>query len=290
MGARGTVREHVLANVPEQLSIRRWRGMQARVSDPVTWRVFGVLMAGALVGVVAILPYVLTLLERLPPSVGESLPSMWVLLPLQVAQSLVLIGLATALGLWLGPKVGLGAPQIYGLVRGDREARSALRALLLPSALLGVLVGAAIVLLDLWVFAPRLAASGSSLSTLQPPAWQGLLASVYGGIVEELLLRLGLMTLLVWVGVRLTRSDIARPAVLWAAIVTSALLFGAGHLPTTATLMPLTPLVITRALLLNGLGGIVFGWLYWKRGLLAAMLAHFTADIVLHVIAPVLTH
>ena len=44
--------------------------MQARVSDPVTWRVFGVLMAGALVGVVGILPYVLTLLERLPPSVG----------------------------------------------------------------------------------------------------------------------------------------------------------------------------------------------------------------------------
>ena len=58
--------------------------------------------------------------------------------------------------------------------------------------------------------------------------------------------------------------------------MTSALLFGAGHLPTTATLMPLTPLVITRALLLNGLGGIVFGWLYWKRGLLAAMLAHFS--------------
>ena len=153
-----------------------------------------------------------------------------------------------------------------------------------------MLVGVAIVLLDLWVFAPRLAASGSPISTLQPPAWQGLLASAYGGIVEELLLRLGLMTLLVWVGVRLTRSEIARPVVVWAAIVTSALLFGAGHLPTTATLLPLTPLVITRALLLNGVGGIVFGWLYWKRGLLAAMLAHFSADIVLHVVVPVLTH
>ena len=106
--------------------------MQARVRDPATWRVFGVLMAGALVGVVAILPYVLTLLERLPPSVADSLPPLWVLLPLQLAQSLVLIGLATALGLWLGPKVGLGAPEIYGLVRRDRETRSRLRALLLP--------------------------------------------------------------------------------------------------------------------------------------------------------------
>ena len=47
--------------------------------------------------------------------------------------------------------------------------------------------------------------------------------------------------------------------------------------------------MITRALLLNGIGGIVFGWLYWKRGLLAAMLAHFSADIVLHVVTPLLT-
>ena len=27
------------------------------------------------------------------------------------------------------------------------------------------------------------------------------------------------------------------------------------------------------------------GWLYWQRGLLAAMVAHFSADIVLHVLA-----
>ena len=51
----------------------------------------------------------------------------------------------------------------------------------------------------------------------------------------------------------------------------------------------MTPLLIARALVLNGIGGIVFGWLYWKRGLLAAMLAHFSADIVLHVAAPMVT-
>ena len=49
-------------------------------------------------------------------------------------------------------------------------------------------------------------------------------------------------------------------------------------------IIPLTPLVITRAILLNGIGGVVFGWLYWKRGLEAAMIAHFSADIVLHVL------
>jgi len=64
---------------------------------------------------------------------------------------------------------------------------------------------------------------------------------------------------------------------------------GAGYLPTTAVLLPLTPLVIARALLLNGIGGMIFGWLYWKRGLLAAMMAHFSTDIVLHVVVPVIT-
>jgi membrane protease YdiL (CAAX protease family) len=37
---------------------------------------------------------------------------------------------------------------------------------------------------------------------------------------------------------------------------------------------------------LNGLGGLAFGWLYWKRGLESAIMAHFSADIVLHVITP----
>jgi hypothetical protein len=167
--------------------------MPARTRDPLTWRVFGVLMAAALLGLLGIMPYVLVLLDRLPGGLADTLPPPWVVLPLQVVQSLVL-------------------------------------------------VGAAIVLLDLGVFAPRLAGSGTPISTLRPPAWQGLLASVYGGVVEEL----GLMTLWVWAGTRLTRSAAGRPAVVWAAIVMSALIFGPGHLPTTATLLPLTPLVVAR--------------------------------------------
>ena len=128
--------------------------MQVAAPARAGWQVFGVLMAGALVGVVGILPYVLTLLDRLPSGVAGALPSRWVLLPLQIGQSMVLLGAATALGLWLGPKVGLGAPLLYGLVAGDPEARSRARAVLLPSAVAGALVGVVIVLLDLLVFAP----------------------------------------------------------------------------------------------------------------------------------------
>lgn len=64
-------------------------------------------------------------------------------------------------------------------------------------------------------------------------------------------------------------------------------IFGLGHLPATALLTTITPIVIFRAILLNGIGGIVFGWLYWKKGIEAAMMAHFTTDLVLLVVLPV---
>jgi membrane protease YdiL (CAAX protease family) len=42
--------------------------------------------------------------------------------------------------------------------------------------------------------------------------------------------------------------------------------------------------VVTRAIVLNGVGGIGFGYLYMKHGLEAAMISHFSADIILHVL------
>ena len=75
--------------------------------------------------------------------------------------------------------------------------------------------------------------------------------------------------------------------VIWFAIVLAAVLFGSAHLPAmTAVGVPMSVLVISRATVLNGIGGIAFGWLYWKRGLESAMIAHFSADIVAHAITP----
>jgi len=55
-----------------------------------------------------------------------------------------------------------------------------------------------------------------------------------------------------------------------------------------AQLGPLTPQLIAAVLFLNGIAALPFGYLYWSRGLEAAMLAHFSADLVLHVIGPTL--
>ena len=45
--------------------------------------------------------------------------------------------------------------------------------------------------------------------------------------------------------------------------------------------------VLSTTVTLNGLLGIAFGWLYQRYGLEAAMVSHFSADIVLHVLAAI---
>jgi hypothetical protein len=39
----------------------------------------------------------------------------------------------------------------------------------------------------------------------------------------------------------------------------------------------------------NGAPGVVFGWLYWRRGLYSAMLAHFGLDLVIKVFMPLVS-
>ena len=207
-----------------------------------------------------------------------------------IIQNGIIFGAATALGLWLGGKVGLGAPMLRAWLAGDPEAPRAFRASLPLAVVLGLVSGLLVVVLDVAVFQRFMPAPLQALpnATLMPPAWAGLLASFYGGINEELLLRLFFMSLLVWIGCKVTRTATPGPAVAWTANILAAVLFGAGHLPATAALFPITAVVVIRALVLNGLVGVAAGWLYWRRGILLAIAAHFSADIVLHVLLPLI--
>jgi len=120
----------------------------------------------------------------------------------------------------------------------------------------------------------------------------GFLASISAGITEETLFRLFGLSLLAWlVGLRFHNSDgRPKPIVFWMANLLFALAFGAAHLPTEAAMgLPLNPLVVTSTLVLNGIGGLVFGWLFWTFGLESAMLAHILADIIRHSLIPFIT-
>ncbi|MFN2120339.1 MAG: type II CAAX prenyl endopeptidase Rce1 family protein, partial [Anaerolineales bacterium] len=116
--------------------------------------------------------------------------------------------------------------------------------------------------------------------------WQGMQATLSGAIDEELLRRLCVMSCLAWLGRYVSKTPEGTPttAVFWTANVLAAILFGLGHLPATSAMVPLTPLVVIRAVVLNSVIGIAAGYLYFTRGLESAMLSHFSADIILHVL------
>jgi membrane protease YdiL (CAAX protease family) len=256
----------------------------------INWKVFWILLVAATIATILLLPYALEVQSSAIDL--TKLPIPWPLvLTLQVAQNAILFAIAVFGGLFFAGRVGLGTPILDSVSRGEPVADK-VRAILPLSIILGVVSTLLVLGLEFFYFQPAMlkelgnTASALNLQTSQPAAWKGFLASFYGGIAEELLLRLFVMSFLVWLGRFLSKTLDGKPtsAVLWIANILAAVLFGLGHLPTTALLVPLTPLVIARAILLNGLIGVACGWLYWKRGLESAMISHFSADLVLHVL------
>ena len=110
-----------------------------------------------------------------------------------------------------------------------------------------------------------------------------MLASVfYGGVIEEVMLRLFMMSLIAFILHKLfwRKRETTPVAALALANIISAILFAAGHLPATAMLMGITPMILLRCFLLNGGFGLLFGWLYRKYGLRYSMLAHGGCHII----------
>ena len=69
----------------------------------------------------------------------------------------------------------------------------------------------------------------------------------------------------------------------WTGIIVAAILFGVSHLPAAQQIFGvITPILFIRTIVSNGLLGIVFGYLFWKKGLEFAMIAHAIGDIILH--------
>lgn len=146
------------------------------------------------------------------------------------------------------------------------------------------LIGGVIFSLDAWTFGrciPEIGASYAATGTFDVDTWMASI--LYGGIIEEVMMRLFLMSLiafLVW-KIFLKKWETVPTGVLIAANVAAALLFAAGHIPATLqTFGALTPLLLLRCFLLNGAFGLLFGRLYRKYGIQYAMLSHLLLHIV----------
>jgi hypothetical protein len=249
------------------------------------WRLFGLLVGAGAVGLAGIIPLLLEMmrpwLDRLP---APPLP-LPVIVLLNVAQNCVLLALATGFGLVLARKAGRGAPLLEGWLAGDAVG-ARLKSILKLSIPSGAFVGA--VCLGALLLASRRLPDLLPTMEGRVPVWKRLAACFYGGIFEEILMRLLLLSLAAWLLGKVWRGADGLPAApaFWTANALVAVLFGLGHLPAASMMMTITPAVVAIAVVVNGFASIVFGQLYWTRGLEAAMLAHFTADIVLHVAGP----
>jgi len=230
-----------------------------------------VLGAASGISIALLFPYVVALMPQLARAPWP-LPA---LIAAQVVQGgLFGFGLAWV-GLRLGRDLGLDAPFLRAALEGAPAPQRSRWVRAIP---IGLAVGAMLVCADRFVL---LSHQPAAIRSVEIARWKGLLASFYGGIAEEVLTRLFLMTAIAW----LVAKVLDRASAIPIAIVIASAAFAAGHLPAVAQVAPLDGWNVARVLALNGAGGLAFGWIFARWGIEHAMVAHFSADIVLHVLS-----
>ncbi|MBE9042205.1 CPBP family intramembrane metalloprotease [Oscillatoriales cyanobacterium LEGE 11467] len=253
--------------------------------QPTFWKQFALLFGLGCLGIASLIPTIIDLSNGViqNPETPANIAQMPLPLPLLVALSLlqpaILLAIATAIGIFFARPLGLRSHLCNALTAGKSELR-AIGSEFRLAAILGAVTSLVVLGLDRAI-APWIREIQALNDAMPYNPMLSVAGIFYGGITEELIMRWGLMSLLAWIGWHLLQRGRGKPhsRVMWGAIAISTLLFGLGHLPATAAIVPLTPFLILRAIALNG-AGAVFGWLYWRRSLEAASIAHATSHIV----------
>lgn len=258
-------------------------------SNALVWRTFAIQMFLGLLASIAIVPYLIEI-DRATGKQSDA----WELAASTVLEQMFLLAVAICMGLILGPKVGIGTPFLNDSFSEPPERPRQVRSSCVMALASGVGVAIVIAIADPWLAAllpewPE-SARRAEQAAENIAAWKSLLAFFSAGVTEELLFRFGLMTLLAWLGAKLARRKVPGPLVFWAANLLSAFVFGLAHLSNAVQLgIPVTQELILYVAVTNGFGGVVFGWLYCRQGLMAAIIAHFAADVVLKIAVPMVT-
>lgn len=249
-------------------------------------RAFAALAALGLVGLAGLVPVLRLQLASLaargvlPPDVPTA-----ALVALSLLQSGLLVLAAVAVGLALAPRLGL-ASRLATWALGGPAPWPGLRADLGPALVVAAVATAVLVGLE-HLFRPLLGADWATLQAAQPRTLGVTVSGVlYGGIAEELLVRWGMLSALAWMGWRRVQRGIGAPraGLMWSSIAVTALIFGALHMPALATYVEPDATHVVRVLLLNGVAGVLYGWLFWRRSLEAAMLAHAGSHVLLSLV------
>lgn len=188
----------------------------------------------------------------------------------------ILLGIVTAMQS-LGYGVILGGIGIClgKKIRLWKDERAIEKQPLIAALIIALVGGLVLILPDLLWFGKK---SQVIMDTYAAkPTIPYLIATVtYAAVIEEVMLRLFAMSLVAFILHKIFGKKEEKPSVtiLVVANIVAATLFAVGHLPTNFALFGSSFLIVFRCLLLNGVFGLAFGWLYRKYGLRYAMIAH----------------
>jgi hypothetical protein len=238
-------------------------------AEPYPWAAFG--MLSCLAGVALVLSF---------PPPPPALP---------LAAGMTILVAVVAAGLWLARAGGLQGSVTAKRRTGVSTTREVAAALAI-GAVAGTALGAA-TLLWLRLVPGNAVIRSRFLSESAMPVWKRWIVAFDAAVLEEILFRLLLVSLFVWI---LSRGGLpsrswtgSRRA--WLSIGVVAIGFGLAHLPKWLAVAPASAGLVASVLALNGIGGVLLGVLYWRRGIESALVGHFAADVVLHVLGPTLS-
>jgi membrane protease YdiL (CAAX protease family) len=188
----------------------------------------------------------------------------------------ILLFVAVVVGTILYQRVHLRVPIVEKWIGINKEPINV--AEIIKSGVIGGIIAGIGMVLVVILFKPMMLAEYEKLSQ----SVQLTLANrfLYGGITEEIYVRFGLMTLIVWISSKVFKGT--KPTAYWIGIVLAALLFAIGHFPIVFnTIEKPSMILLSYVLIGNTIGGLIFGWLYWKKGLESAFIAHMFIHVVL---------
>lgn len=115
------------------------------------------------------------------------------------------------------------------------------------------------------------------------PLWKRFVIAFDAGILEEIVFRLFVMSVVAWALSHVMR----RNAAIWIGAIVAAIAFGAVHLPRWLAANA-DPTMLASVMLVNGAIAIALALVYWKWGIEAAIVAHFAGDVTVHIAGPYL--
>lgn len=154
---------------------------------------------------------------------------------------------------------------------------------------LGLVVGLLLLAVIRLAIEPVLPAIGTRIAMAGAlPVWRRLVIIFVAAVLEELVFRLLLLSAIVGLVLRLRRQTSLVPTAgtVWTANTLAAFAFAAVHLSSWSVAAPDTGNVAMAVLTLNGIAGLVIGYVFATRGIAAAMWTHAGGDWAIQLLGP----